>query len=155
MGITMMKTTFLLVDDDLENSELFCEALKEVDHSVICHIAIGGEDAFRILEEIRKPTFIFSDIQMPGMNGWEFLKKLKSHDRYKDIPVIMYSSIADQKEIDMAYQEGAYSFLIKPRYYKELKRVLNLLVNKIKTSSLGTVHSYGIPLNQIRDTTDY
>jgi len=151
----MMKTTFLLVDDDLENSELFCEALKEVDHSVICHIAIGGEDALHVLKDIRKPTFIFSDIQMPGMNGWEFLRKLKSYDNYRDIPVIMYSSITNQKEIDMAYQEGAYSFLIKPSSYKELKRILHLLVNKIKTNSLGTIHSYGLPLNQSHDITEY
>jgi CheY-like chemotaxis protein len=143
-----MKTTFLLVDDDLDNSELFCETLKEVDHSVICHITISGEDALHLLEEIRKPTLIFADVHMPGMNGWEFLQRLKSHEVYKHIPVIMHSSVANQKEIDLAYQSGAYAFLIKPRQHKELKRILRSLINKIKAGSLEPLVLQGICLNK-------
>ncbi len=133
-----MANEFLLVDDDSDDSELFCEALNEVDTSVHCHFALDGNEALIMLEEIN-PAVIFLDINMPGMNGWDCLTKLKSKEEYKHIPIIMYSTSSHQTEVDKAFNMGALSFFSKPSDYKELKAMLKEVVEKINNGTLESL----------------
>ncbi|MGI4994007.1 response regulator [Halobacteriovorax sp. GFR7] len=80
--------------------------------------AIDGVDALKKLEELHKRSekidLIFSDINMPNMNGIELLKELKSDDRFKNVPVVMLSS-ENEKEIVMeAVMSGAANYILKP-----------------------------------------
>jgi len=121
--------TFLLIDDDTDDRELFTEALAAVDPIITCNQAIDGEEAFQKLQKgIEQPDIIFLDINLPVMNGWQFLRKLKNADRLKDIPVIMYSTSSDQNDKETANILGASCFLTKPHSYKDLKGVLEVIV---------------------------
>ena len=86
-----MNKRILVVDDDNDDRELFSEALASVDPVIVCDQATDGAEALKRLStrEIDKPDIIFLDINMPVMNGWQFLSKLKSEDQYKNIPVIV------------------------------------------------------------------
>jgi CheY-like chemotaxis protein len=111
----------LNVDDDLEDREFFCEALREVDPSIICLIAGSGMEALSLLQEqITLPDYIFLDINMPMMDGKQCLKALKSIAQFETIPVIMYSTSTDTREIRECYKLGAEDFLIKPPSYEKL-----------------------------------
>ena len=134
-----MDKIFLLIDDDVDDSELFREALQELDPTIPIHFAENGEEAFKLLEHISKPNIIFLDINMPRMNGWECLKKLKSKTIYADIPVIMYSTSSHQREVDMAIHLGALSFFTKPHSYKDLKQMVKGIVEKMETASLESI----------------
>jgi CheY-like chemotaxis protein len=123
---------FLLADDDTDDKTLFCEALAEADPKIICHTAADGKEALSLLSKssIAEPNIIFLDINMPVMDGWQCLSRLKEDKNYKDIPVIMYSTSSYQRDIDLALQGGAFCFLTKPSDYRELRSILRLIVSK-------------------------
>ena len=132
--------TFLLADDDADDKTLFCEALSEIDPAIVCHTASDGREALEILSEQRtkKPSIIFLDINMPVMDGWQCLGKLKEHSDHKDIPVIMYSTSSYQRDIEQALEGGAFCFFTKPSDYRELRSILRLIattpVNSLSTA---------------------
>lgn len=121
---------FLLVDDDRDDRELFCEALEDLDKEISCHTAAGANEAMELLSSLQpgKPDVIFMDINMPLVSGWECLTLLKKHDLYRDIPVIIYSTSSHTRDIEIARDLGAYRFITKPHDYKLLLRVLSELL---------------------------
>lgn len=113
--------TVLNVDDDLEDREFFCEALREIDPSITCLIAGSGMEALALLKnQVPLPDYIFLDINMPMMDGKQCLRALKSMPEFEGIPVIMYSTSTDSREIRECYMLGAEDFLIKPHSYEKL-----------------------------------
>jgi len=134
-----MNNVVLLVDDDSDDSELFGEALQEIAPAVNCFFAVNGQEAFTMLQKIGQPDIIFLDINMPVMNGWECLAKLKTTSGFQTIPVIMYSTASHQKDIELAAETGATSFLSKPHDYKNLKDILKQLLTHVEKGTLDTL----------------
>lgn len=111
----------LNVDDDQEDREFFCDALREIDPTFTCLVAESGMEALALLENgALLPDYIFLDINMPMMDGKQCLKVLKSIPRLEPIPVIMYSTSTDTREIKECYKLGAIDFLIKPHSFEKL-----------------------------------
>ena len=116
-----LRMVVLNVDDDQEDREFFCDALREIDPSITCLVAGSGMEALALLENRSSlPDFIFLDINMPMMDGKQCLKALKSIPHLQAIPVIMYSTSTDTREIKECYRLGAVDFLIKPHSYDKL-----------------------------------
>ena len=139
-----MQKVFLLADDDADDRQLFCEALEDIDSSIICHCALDGRMALDILQnkELKKPQVIVLDINMPGMNGWECLRQLKNNEEYKHIPVIIYSTSSHQKEASIALSMGALCFFTKPTYFKDLKAILQVLVANVDDNLLEAIKHF-------------
>lgn len=111
----------LNIDDDLEDRQFFREALREIDPSITCLNAESGMEALSLLHgQFPQPDYIFLDINMPMMDGKQCLKALKSVPEFESIPVIMYSTSTDTREIHECYDLGAEDFLIKPHSYEKL-----------------------------------
>jgi CheY-like chemotaxis protein len=111
----------LVVDDDQEDLTLFCEAAVEIVGGIRFLEASDGMEALTMLTQTSVlPDYIFLDINMPKMNGKEFLTRAKKDARIKNIPVIMYSTTSQAKEIEECYKLGAYDFLIKPPTFEKL-----------------------------------
>ena len=111
----------LNVDDDQEDREFFCDALREIDSSIICLVAGSGMEALSLLKKQSiLPDYIFLDINMPLMDGKQCLRALKQIPEFQPIPVIMYSTSTDTREIKECYSLGAEDFLIKPHSYEKL-----------------------------------
>jgi CheY-like chemotaxis protein len=111
----------LNVDDDQEDREFFCDALREIDPSITCLVASGGKEALSLLQKQKTlPDYIFLDINMPMMDGKQCLRSLKNMPDFRSIPVIMYSTSTDTREIQECYKLGAVDFLIKPHSYEKL-----------------------------------
>ena len=117
---------FLLADDDADDIDLFIEALQSIDESIELTTAINGKEALRKLTEIN-PEIIFLDINMPEMDGWECLLKIKNTDRIKQIPVVMLSTSSISINGKKAIQAGAFGYLEKPTSYVKLKDFLEEL----------------------------
>lgn len=120
--IEMIKS-ILLVDDDNDDSELFLEAVEDLKlpTKVIC--ATNGREALKILKNTDQlPDLIFLDINMPIMDGWACLKKLK--EDYSGIPVFMYSTSSSPEEASKAYQLGAIKFCTKPPSFIMLREMI-------------------------------
>lgn len=110
-----------IVDDDEDDINLFVEAVNEIDKGMGCYKAKNGEDALARLDALDMlPDVIFLDLNMPKMNGRETLERLKASDRYKNIPVVIYStSNADQDKEDTK-NLGASDYLVKPDSFTDL-----------------------------------
>jgi CheY-like chemotaxis protein len=114
----------LIVDDDAEDIELFTEAVREIDPEINCVEAYNGIEALKVLRRnALLPNFIFLDINMPLMNGRRCLEEIKKDNNYKHIPVIIYSTTTDRREVEDCINMGA-SFLTKPNTFDELAESL-------------------------------
>ena len=77
-----------LIDNDEDDQEIFCMALRDVDPSINCILAANGVKAIEMLaNDVRYiPSFIFIDMNMPLMNGKQCLLALKKIERLSDVP---------------------------------------------------------------------
>jgi DNA-binding response OmpR family regulator len=124
----------LYIDDDREDTEIFQEAIRSIEPDVVFYTASDGYEGFRVLEQITVvPDFIFLDVNMPRMNGKDFLTEIKKKIMFRSIPVIMYSTTSHQDEI-LAYKRmGAYDFIKKPDSFETLRQALkNIIRNRPK-----------------------
>lgn len=121
----------LLVDDDLDDVEIFQEALNEVDSLINFHSAKNGRKALELLlsKQTGAPDLIFLDINMPEMNGWRCLTELKNTPLLKHIPVVMYSTSNIKSDEQRASNLGAIAFYQKPERMEELKRLLRTVIS--------------------------
>ena len=125
------------MDDDPEDREFFCDAMREIDPAITCLLAGSGTEALGLLQSITVlPDYIFLDINMPMMDGKQCLKTLKSIPHLKSIPVIMYSTSTDTREIRECYKLGAEDFLIKPHSFEKLVNDLSSIFAFSKRSPI-------------------
>ncbi len=131
----MGKKIILLADDDIDDTEMFCEALTIIDEGIVCHCAVNGDKAINILNELENlPQVIFLDLNMPIMSGWECLRILKEDQRYKNIAVFMMSTSSHQKDIDSAERLGALCYFVKPNNFNELIAILKEITASVETN---------------------
>jgi CheY-like chemotaxis protein len=121
---------FILADDDEDDSSLFEEALREIDPSVIFSSFSNGKELLQKINNTHlEDAIIFLDINMPEMNGWETIKRLKSSTSTEQIPVFIYSTSYSIPDGNQALQLGAMCFYEKPSSYFKLKDFLKLITN--------------------------
>jgi DNA-binding response OmpR family regulator len=131
--------TILLVDDDLDDQTFFEEALKVVDRSITLHTAKDGVDAIEQLM-VKTPDVILLDLNMPRMNGVEFLQELKASNRFRDIPVIIYSSFLSTCDKVEVMSLGAKEFVRKPIAFGETVKTIEQLLGKNVTQEQAAIH---------------
>ncbi|HSU50614.1 MAG TPA: response regulator [Segetibacter sp.] len=125
-------SNILIIDDDDDDKEIFIEVVGEIDESITCTTASNGFEAIQILEEnVTYPDLIFLDLNMPRMGGKQCLETIKKNVKFKDIPVIIYttSKLAEDKE--EAIGLGAINFITKPSSTACLKKELELAFHQI------------------------
>lgn len=121
-----------IIDDDVEDQEIFMEALKEVDQTVQCYTSTNGEDALRQLEQevVVLPDLIFLDLNMPKLNGKQILRQIKNIGSLKRIPVIMYSTSFAPRDIEEIRELGAAFHLLKPSRFDDLCKSLTSILSR-------------------------
>ena len=117
----------LVADDDPLSIKLLNFRLRSVGHEVI--FAVNGGEALEIATR-EKPDLVLLDIMMPVMNGFQVLRKLKSQEETKNIPVIMLTSKVQEKDVVFGLEAGAEDYITKPFSFAEL----NARVNHVLTS---------------------
>ena len=124
-----MKVFF--VDDDIDDREFFVDALSYVDPTINCILAKDCEDALQMLETAeKKPDYLLLDINMPSLDGKGCLKAIKTHEKFRDAKVVMYSNNSDQKLMEEYKELGATYFLVKPPTFTGLCDSLSVLFGK-------------------------
>ncbi|KAL5761947.1 hypothetical protein ACOSP7_018211 [Xanthoceras sorbifolium] len=97
-----------------------------------------------------KVDLIITDYCMPGMTGYELLKKIKESSTFKEIPVVIMSSENVLARIDRCLEEGAEDFIVKPVKLADVKRIKDCMTREIK---LGNEES-GINKRKLRESCD-
>ena len=120
-----------LIDDDTDDQEIFKSALAEVDETCIVRTASNGIEALQALsvEDIH-PDLIFVDLNMPKMDGIQFLQQIREAGILSKTPIIIYTTSAHPNEINKTKELGAVQFITKPTRYAELQNLLRSLLNE-------------------------
>jgi CheY-like chemotaxis protein len=125
----MKPLKILLVDDDEIQRIKFKKICKEIKTNNTIFVAENGENALTLLEDRKKPfDLIISDLNMPRMNGFEFLMNLKKNSELKNIPVVIMSTSNNQEDLKKCFDLGISGYFTKPLKYTEYrKKVISLL----------------------------
>ncbi len=114
-----MKKTILLVDD-FENTLYVTGLTLNMDGYKVLK-ATSGKEALTMMNG-QKIDLIISDYNMPGMNGLEFIQKVKENPVYENTPVFILSTEIKQKVKEQAYDMGVTAWIAKPFNVTQLKR---------------------------------
>ena len=118
----------LLIDDDDDDQFIFLTALEEVAPASHCDISNNALEAFKYLDtRIEVPDMIFLDLNMPLMNGFEFLLMLKSDPRFTAVQVFIFSTSDSPEDQDRAKELGAIQFITKTPDIELLKKDLRFI----------------------------
>jgi CheY-like chemotaxis protein len=122
----------LLIDDDNDDVELFTEAVHELSPDITCWSAKDGVAGLKLLMEelVVLPDYIFLDVNMPVMGGQECLMQIKGNSKLKNIPVFMYSTTSNDREIAKMKTIGAQDFVVKPPNFTNLVALLKSVLLK-------------------------
>ena len=123
-------TACFLIDDDLDDQEIFLMALKEVDENIHGFVASNGIEALAKLTTDRdfRPSHIFLDVNMQKMNGLQCLPEIKKLDHLKDTQVIMFSTTSEERIVKRCEELGANYFLVKPASFGLLIEALHRIL---------------------------
>ena len=112
----------MIVDDDEDDREFFCEALDKIDDAIKCMNVENGEKALAYLQDGQQtmPDYIFLDLNMPKLDGKECLVAIKKIDHLKEVPVIIYSTSNHPLDKEQTLQLGAHGFMHKKTEFESL-----------------------------------
>lgn len=126
--------TILYVDDDADDREIFCDAVRSIDENIICVTATNGLDALSFLEsQTQLPDVVFLDINMPLMGGKTCLAEIRGSKKMAHLHVIMFTTSTNPREIEECKKIGANDFINKPASYLHLRELLTFIINTRKT----------------------
>ena len=122
-----MADKILIIDDDVDTLKLVGLMLQKQGYQIAA--ANNGERGLT-QAEVEKPDLILLDIIMPYMDGLEVLKKIKSEERLKNIPIILLTNLSQKEEISQGLELGANDYLIKSHFtpsevLEKIKKYLN------------------------------
>lgn len=119
----------LLIDDDEDDQEIFVSALKKANVSAECTTFYDAREALdKLVARELSADLIFLDLNMPQMNGEQFLKELKKDQKLISIPVIVLSTSSHSGTIALTKDLGAKEFITKPDRFEDLIHILQSLL---------------------------
>ncbi len=103
----------LIIDDSEMIRNFHCYILKTAGFEVIT--AIDGADALeKIYGSDQDIHLIVTDINMPNMDGYTFIERLREDEQFEDLPIIIVSTEDELKDMERGYQAGANIYIVKP-----------------------------------------
>jgi len=112
-------TPILIVDDDVEDVHFIKRAFKKNNVSNPLVSVFSGEEALEFLSRLDTgqndyPGLLLLDLNMPGVGGMETLRRIKENGKWRQIPIVIFTTSKAQEDIDNSYRLGANSFVSKP-----------------------------------------
>ncbi|PKP52918.1 MAG: two-component system response regulator [Bacteroidetes bacterium HGW-Bacteroidetes-1] len=120
-----MKKKILVIDDEL-SIRMLLENFLSKSYEVLTRN--DGMEGIRFLEEGNMPDLIVADIQMPNMDGYDFIKNIRASGFFRDIPLVMLSGIESSQEKVKCLKLGANDYMVKPFNPEELAIRIELLL---------------------------
>lgn len=122
-----------MIDDDYDDSALLQELIAGIAPGVHYTAAEDGKEALEKLidQGFPLPDVIFLDLNMPRMDGKECLRQLKADERLKRIPVIIYTTSSQQRDVEETIRGGAVCFISKPLEIHEVESILKEVMRSV------------------------
>jgi diguanylate cyclase (GGDEF)-like protein len=142
------QATILVVDDSPDNLQVLTAVLKD---QYRVKVAINGERALSLASDDPPPDLVLLDVMMPGMDGYEVCRRLKSNPKTASIPVLFVSSRDEEEDEAYGLSLGAIDYIVKPirpsivqarvRNHIDLKRSRDLLERLTTVDHLTGIHN--------------
>jgi len=128
-GILRSEKLMLLVEDDAIDRMTVERALKEIRVTNRLDMVGNGEEALEFLRDSgrEKPGIILLDLNMPRMNGIEFLKVVKADEELRRIPVIVLTTSKDEQDRVDSFNLGVAGYMVKPVDYMQFVEVVKAI----------------------------
>jgi len=137
MNSSMIESAvILLAEDDEDHILLVRRAFKKARLLNPLHVVRDGEEAIAYFKgtgryakrvEFPLPALLLLDLKMPKKNGFEVLEWIRQEPRLRNLRVIVLTSSEDMRDVNLAYQLGANSFLVKPADFEQFVTVIQAL----------------------------
>lgn len=119
----------LYADDDLDDKTWVSEANKFLNYLLDIDFVENGREVFEWLERFKDhPSLIVLDLNMPELDGRQTLQKLKSSEKYKDIPVVIVTTSSNKVDIEICKRLGANLYLVKPDKHSGWQQIVKQLL---------------------------
>jgi two-component system response regulator len=117
--------SILIVDDNEDDYEAVARAFKKVGLSNPVSLCTSGQGAMDFLKpggtnKADKPVLIMLDLNMPGMDGFQVLQRIRQDAVMRQIPVVIWTTSSNEKDVDACYQLGANAYMQKPAIFDDL-----------------------------------
>lgn len=122
-----MSTRILVVDDDPVSLKLVTAILKQAGYETLT--ATSGTEVLSRLDELR-PDMVISDVEMPGMNGYELTRQLRQHPLTAHLPIMLLTAHDTVQEKIRGFEAGADEYVIKPFDPSELQARVRVLLRR-------------------------
>lgn len=134
----------LLAEDDADDRFFFTKALEEIPVITQLNTVNDGEALMKYLlgNYDNLPDLLFLDLSMPRKTGFECLIEIKENDKFKNIPVIVFStsfkrdSDFEREMVDRLYKTGAVDFIRKATDFAQIKQIIQDAINKLQKRKL-------------------
>jgi CheY-like chemotaxis protein len=144
--------SLLIIEDSDEDFEALSRIINLVSTlALLIHRCIDGDDALDFLDRVGKysnlgdlahPDLIILDLNLPGTDGREILAIIKQSPTLRTIPVVVFSTSSNPKDIEVCYQSGANSYMLKPMNINLLKDSVRMMIDYwFKATVLPNSHS--------------
>jgi len=122
-----MSPKILIIEDDQRINKVYTAKL--LIEGIEVSTALDGEEGLRRIYD-EKPDLILLDLMLPKKSGFEILKEIKKDEKIKDIPVLILSNLAQEKEIEEGLALGAQDYLVKTNY--SIQQVMEKIKKALK-----------------------
>ena len=128
----------LVIEDSDEDFEAFGRIMRKSSVTNPIYRCIDGDDALDFLyhtgeyidlAKAPRPSIILLDLNLPGTDGREVLEQLKQDDEFKTIPVVVFTTSSNPKDIEVCYQYGVNGYILKPIDVNKLTRTLQVFID--------------------------
>ncbi len=117
-------THILFSDDDTDDALLFTQAADLMSAPILLSFAEDGEQLMRYLAKEMLPDMIFLDLNMPVKNGIECLKEIRNDKKLDWLPIIVYTTSDNPKDVEACYELKANLYVVKPTSFESIIKTL-------------------------------
>jgi len=121
----------IIIEDDQDDQEVLAEVFRRLEYPNEIIFFSDGEQALEyLIQTTIEPFIIFSDINMPRLNGIELRSKVHENEdlRMKSIPYLFFSTVAEQQHVIDAYSKSVQGFFIKPSDFNKMTAMIKNIV---------------------------
>ena len=128
----------LLIEDSDEDFAAFERILRKASITNTIYRCVDGDEALDFLRhkgqysdltKAPRPAIILLDLNLPGTDGREVLEQIKQDEELKMIPVVVFTTSSNPKDIEICYRYGVNGYIIKPIDVKKLMRTVQVLID--------------------------
>jgi CheY-like chemotaxis protein len=129
MVMPQRKSIIIAVDDDEDDRLLIEQAIRDNGFAGQIHLFEDGQKLMEHLSyDFAPASVILLDLNMPQKGGREILREIKCDPNLRSIPIVIFSTSAQQEDIEYCYECGANTYMVKPSSYGELKKNMGAFI---------------------------